>query len=143
MDKLFDPIRKEWVAATPEEKVRQTWLLHMVEKLGYPPALIAVEKEIAAFSCPRSKPPHRRLDAVIFAKEEKGALAPLLLLECKAVKLTDRALRQVASYNEYVKARYIALVNADEAWLGIWNSEQARYDLVLGIPEYSCLISRI
>lgn len=143
MEKLFDPIRKEWVAATPEEKVRQSWLLHMVEVLGYPASLIAIEKELRAFSPPSLKPPNRRLDAVVFGKRQEGGLFPLLLMECKAVNLTDRALRQVASYNEYVQARYIALVNAEEAWLGRWNAQHAHYDFLLGLPPYSVLVSQI
>ena len=42
---VFDPLRKKWVAYTPEEHVRQTFILFLTLDKGVPPELIAVEQQ--------------------------------------------------------------------------------------------------
>jgi len=111
MRQLYDPLRHEWVAATPEEVVRQTWIQRMVGELKYPKELLAVEKDLA--SLPHvlgDKIPARRIDLLCFLKKE-GGVVPLLLVECKEGPLSEEALGQVVSYNYYVKAPYVAVVN--------------------------------
>lgn len=109
MKEVFDPLRNVWVAATPEEVVRQTWIQRMIGELQFPRELMAVEKEL------RSLPhlldvPNRRIDLLAFMKTNE-TLKPLLLIECKEAELTEKALDQVMSYNLYVKAPYVAVVN--------------------------------
>jgi len=103
---IYDEVRGKWVAATPEEIVRQTWLQKMVSLLGYPKGLIAVEKQLGSLS-DGSVCPDRRADIVCYRKD----LRPLLLIECKAEDLTEKALDQALGYNDYVKADYVAVVN--------------------------------
>lgn len=102
-------IRKMWVAATPEEIVRQTWIRKMVEQLQFPQELLAVEKQLKSFACEGSCP-DRRIDLLCFMKE-KDQLKPLLLIECKEGQLMQEALNQVIAYNDYIKAPYVAIVN--------------------------------
>ena len=42
MVNIFCPFRRKYVAATPEENVRQTFLHALVEQFGYPQSLIGV-----------------------------------------------------------------------------------------------------
>ena len=56
---IFDPYRGRWVVETPEEIVRQSCLKLMVEELGYPSGLIAVEKTLKELLNSAS-PPLRR-----------------------------------------------------------------------------------
>ena len=43
---VFDPVRRRWVALTPEEWVRQHVINHLVHDLGCPASLIAVETKL-------------------------------------------------------------------------------------------------
>ena len=45
-DSLFCPLRKIWVAALPEEKIRQALIQKMTQHLGYPLGNIALEKSL-------------------------------------------------------------------------------------------------
>ena len=74
-NKLYCPFRRTWVASTPEEGVRQAFLRAMVEQLGYPQSLIAVEVPIEVGAGVT-----KRCDAVVYA----SSLLPLMLLEFKA-----------------------------------------------------------
>ena len=108
---VFDPIRKVWVEATPEEIVRQSLLLRMISELNYPRHLIAVEKELSSLphlTEMKKEVPKRRLDIVCFDKQSH---LPLLLIECKAIPLKETMLPQLLGYNAFVKAPYICLVN--------------------------------
>lgn len=113
MREVFDPLRQVWVAATPEEIVRQTWIQRMLGQLKFPRELIAVEKELKALPHlieEKSVLPTRRIDLLVYMKTMK----PLLLIECKEAGLTQDALDQVISYNHYVKAPFVAIVNQNE-----------------------------
>jgi hypothetical protein len=113
MREVFDPVRQLWVAATPEEVVRQTWIQRMVTVLGFPKELMAVEKELKVLPHlieEKNVVPSRRIDVLSFMKTNENMM-PLILIECKKGELTQKALDQVASYNYYVKAPYIAIVN--------------------------------
>lgn len=110
MREVFDPIRQAWVAATPEEVVRQTWIQRMIGSLRFPKELLSVEKELRAVAKQGHEVPHRRVDVLAFMKD-RDKFQPLLLMECKEGDLTEAALCQVISYNYYVQAPYVAIVN--------------------------------
>jgi hypothetical protein len=93
-------IRKQRVANTPEEQVRQSLIKKMIVELGFPKGLISVERKIGS----------RRFDLVCYSKE----MTPLLLVECKAGAIDEAAARQVLGYNDSVKAPFICLVNGME-----------------------------
>ena len=46
LSELYDPIREMWVAATPEEEVRQRLIALMIHSLGFPRGLLAVERSL-------------------------------------------------------------------------------------------------
>ena len=93
----------------PEEKVRQALIQELIA-FGFPKELIVVEKEIGEVSSIQNAP-KRRVDILCFMK--KGdVLLPLLVIECKAVALSDKALEQVLGYNYYVNASFVAIANA-------------------------------
>ena len=81
-DKLFDPIRKIFVPALPEEKIRQDLINKMIHKLGFPPSLIAVEKDLKHLPHIKDKSfsaNKRRADIICFGKNihPKYELYPL------------------------------------------------------------------
>ena len=102
MKQVFDVVRHQWVAATPEEIVRQQWIQKMIQELGYPKEYIAVEKELVATM--------RRADIIVYSR----VCTPLLLIECKAEALTPADFDQVIGYNATLQAPYLALVNSQQ-----------------------------
>jgi len=143
MNQVFDPLRKDWVEASPEEKVRQKWLAVMTMHLSFPKELIVVEKSL------RSLPhisldaamPDRRIDILAFTKENEG-LKPLLLIECKCIPLTEKALYQVKGYNDFVGASYVAIANEEHIRVGFMDQE-LEFSMIDFLPAYSLLIKAV
>ena len=75
----------------------------MVEQLGYPSSLIAVEASIVVGEA------KKRCDAVIYDRQ----MQPQLLIECKAetVPLTQKTLDQAVTYNRRLNVPYLLLHN--------------------------------
>jgi hypothetical protein len=101
---IFDPVRKQWVALTPEEWVRQHFLQYLLQVKNYPPTLMAVEKEIDLWGL------KKRCDIVVF---NAGSTEPKLLVECKqpSVALDDKVIEQALRYNMHLQVSYIVITN--------------------------------
>ena len=90
MVNIFCPFRRKYVAATPEENVRQTFLHALVEQFGYPQSLIGVEVPIAV-----GAGVDKRCDAVVYSR----SLQPLMLIEFKAPEVEREPTLKIVSYN--------------------------------------------
>ena len=106
-EQIFCVWRHRWVRLTPEEWVRQQLLHRMVEQLGYPASLIAVEVAITVGEV------RERCDAVVY----DASLQPLLLIECKAetVPLTQKTLDQAITYNRKLNVPFLLLHNGPQS----------------------------
>lgn len=114
----------------PEEIVRQSLIHDMINRLGFPKELIVIEKEMSELPHLRGKGvPKRRIDLLCFTKKGE-ILYPLLLVECKAIPLRDRALEQVFGYNYYVGARFVAIANGQGIVMIDGNGENVRHELL-------------
>jgi len=138
--KIFDGMRQAWVAATPEECVRQQWLRRMVDHLGYPAGLLVVEKQLKELPhlC-GAEVPDRRLDILCYGKRG-DTLFPLLLLECKEGALKEDAVNQVIGYNYHVGAQFIAVVNMNGVRLGCIDFEKNEYTFCSFLPPFKELM---
>ena len=107
---IFDIIRKKFVVLTPEEWVRQHVIHYLIEVKKFPPARIAVEREIDLYGL------RRRFDVVTFDRAGK----PWLLIECKApsVELTRQVFDQAFRYNITLEAPYVAITNGVKHFCG-------------------------
>lgn len=140
-ESLYDAVRNIYVAATPEEHVRQGVLQKMVDALGYPKALIAIEKELKELPhLAHTAPPHRRIDVLCYGKKEH-ALYPLLLIECKAHAIDTAAKEQLIGYNHSVGAYFIALAAPSEMQFGYLDEKTARIVFHAGLPSYQELLA--
>jgi hypothetical protein len=101
-DYIFCTIRKRWFVITPEEWVRQNFLLLLIEVMKYPASLIAVEKQLMLEEV------KKRFDIVVY-KDSK----PYIIVECKEmnVALSESTLSQVLNYNLIIQAPYIIVTN--------------------------------
>ena len=75
---IFDPLRKRYVSLTPEEWVRQHFVMFLINYRNYPSALIANETSISLNGM------SRRCDSVVF----RSSLEPLVIMEYKAPHVT-------------------------------------------------------
>ena len=128
-EQIFCEWRHRWVRLTPEEWVRQQLLHQMVERLGYPASLIAVE---AAISVGETK---KRCDAVVY----DTTMQPQVLIECKAetVPLTQKTLDQALVYNRKLNVPYLILHNGPQTICVHGNNFYTT-----GLPRYADLLRR-
>jgi len=100
---IFDPVRKLWIALTPEEWVRQHFINYLLTNSKVPPGLIAIEKQIKVNRLAR------RCDIIIFRQSGN----PVLIVECKApqVNIGKEALEQALRYNLALNIDYLVLTN--------------------------------
>lgn len=144
---VFDEVRKAWVAATPEEIVRQQLLQKMIHKLDFPKDLISVEKDIRQLPhlLSVSNLPDRRADIICFAKDvhPQYPLYPLLLIECKEDRLDLKAQEQLLGYNHHVKAHFVALAGQSEVQLGYYDKDVQSYRFIPYLPSYNRLLSMV
>jgi hypothetical protein len=129
-------IRREWVAASPEELVRQRLLHSMIHELGFPSSLIVVEKAIQqlphlAATNPKNIP-DRRIDIMCYA----SGVQPLLVVECKAVALTWRVISQVLGYNQVIRSPFVSIANETEVRTGWFDQNQQRWVFIEHLPSY-------
>jgi hypothetical protein len=136
-EKLFCPIRKIWVPALPEEKVRASLLATMTGRWGFPPHLLMVEKGLRELPLARHFPrlPIRRFDIVAYA-ESRGTLKPLLVIECKRQTISEKAARQLLGYNYYFRAPFVAVAAAQKFLC--WHA--ANFERLEREAEYKVLI---
>jgi hypothetical protein len=109
---VFDTIRQMWVAATPEEIVRQQWIQRLWEKLKFPKAFLSIEKELKELPHlmhSQQAFPTRRVDLLCYSNEAR----PLLLMEFKVEALSEKMVAQVLAYNTFVQAPAVAVANQE------------------------------
>jgi hypothetical protein len=100
---VFDPVRKKFVALSPEEWVRQHFIAYLTGHRHVPSSLIAVE---ASLLYNRMK---KRSDIVVYSNTG----SPCLIVECKApeVPITQAVFDQAAMYNRTLEVPYLAVTN--------------------------------
>ena len=128
---VFDPLRKRYCTLTPEEEVRQKILFLLVEHLGVPAGLLAVEYSIKVNGL------DKRCDAVVFGKDGR----PLMIVECKAasVKLSPKTLEQAVRYHSALQPQYLMLYNGVDCYC--FKLEQGGLKALDHLPNYSELLS--
>lgn len=100
---VLDPVRRRWVALTPEEGVRQ-WVIGLLhERYGYPLELMQVEGAITVNGMTR------RCDIVVY--DTTGT--PQMIVECKKpdVAITQKVCDQACRYNTVLRVPYLLLTN--------------------------------
>jgi hypothetical protein len=147
---IFDEVRHKWVAATPEEMVRQGLLKKMVNELSFPRELIAVEKNLSEMphlshlhTCSL---PTRRMDIVCFGKgiHSKFSLYPLLVIECKeSEKDKSDAMHQVMGYNHYLQACFLAVAHPGGIEVGYRKPGEPHYEFLSHLPSFAELLGAV
>ena len=130
---IFDSIRSEYVACSPEEWVRQHLVHFLVEFCAVPRGLIAIEKEF------RFQEMSRRADIIVY----KSTGDAWLLCECKAphIQLGDAAFEQVARYNTVIQADVVLVSNGHDHYC--YTISDGKPQFLESIPSFPGQVSRI
>ena len=132
---VFDPIRKKLVALTPEERVRQALLQHLLRNLAYPADLIQVEGSIMVGRL------SKRCDIVVYSRQ----FQPLMIVECKQpeVAISQKVLDQVCRYNLALHVPYLLLTNGNNSLMLRVSEAEPHLTMLPAIPRYDELCSNL
>ena len=131
-NRIFDEIRKKFVALTPEEWVRQHFIRFLIDKKNVPAGLMILEKQIIMNTMAR------RPDILIHNKQGE----PILIVECKAseVEITQDAFDQIARYNSVLKVPYLVVTNGMRHYCCRMDYRDNTYRFLEDIPDYDEMI---
>ena len=129
---IFDPLRKSYVALTPEEWVRQHFVNYLTTAKGYPPALMANEVAITLNGM------KRRCDTVVYDRN----LRPRVIVEYKAttVKITKEVFAQIARYNLTLMVDYLIVSNGMQHYCCRMDYTDNSYTFIQEIPDYKKVV---
>ncbi len=127
--RIFDPVRRKFVALTPEEWVRQNFLRFLEKDKGYPLSLMAVEMGFRLHKL------QKRGDIVA----HDGSGSPLLIVECKApqVKVDQSTFDQIARYNMVLQVPWLVVTNGIHHYCCYIDRNKETYHFVQNIPAYN------
>ena len=113
---IFDPVRKKYVALTPEEWVRQHFVNYLISNKSYPKELIANEVQVI----------YNRF------------LTPLAIVEYKApaINITSAVFDQIVRYNMVLRVKYLIVSNGLRHFCCKIDYEKQTYSFLENIPEY-------
>ena len=131
-NQIWDPIRKKYVALTPEEWVRQHVVNYLCDDLNYPASLIAIEMGLKLNGM------HRRADIVIHNRLGN----PIQIIECKEprVKIDEAVFDQIARYNFVLKVPYLVVTNGLDHYCCAMHHEEERWTFLKQIPSWEELM---
>ena len=129
--KIWDCLRKSFVALTPEEWVRQHFVNFLITQKDYSSTLLANEVSIALNGM------SRRCDSVLYSQH----LIPRMIIEYKrpSVKITQRVFNQICRYNLTMHVDYLIVSNGLEHYCCKMDYENQSYTFLDDIPAYADL----
>lgn len=100
---IFDELRKKHLVLSPEEWVRQHFIMHLINHHKFPRTLIQIEGGLKLNTL------QKRTDIVVF--NHKGD--KIMVVECKApsVKINQEVFDQAARYNSVHQTPWIVVTN--------------------------------
>lgn len=122
-----------------ESSLRERLIEQLVSDFAFPRSLLLKECEISHFLSQVKLP--RRIDLLALYKQE-GLLLPLLLIECKGIKLHQKHLEQLQGYNYHIRAPFIALISLDQQLLFSTNQKSIEPLGKLRTYEELCLLTK-
>lgn len=129
--KIFDEIRRRYVALTPEEWVRQHIIKFLQIEKNYPTSLMAVETQVMVHGL------KQRADIVIYNRQGSAEM----IVECKApsVPLSNDVFDQAARYNMNLNVKYLLLTNGINHYCASLNYSNNSYTFIKDIPDFKQL----
>ena len=109
MELIWDPLRKKNVTATPEERVRQWFIIQLRDRFKVPVTMMMSE---AGFLFGGKR---YRADIIVFGRDGK----PVAVVECKRpdVALDAAVAEQAMKYNSVLGVKFLILTNGNLTYL--------------------------
>ena len=128
---IFDPLRRKYVALTPEEWVRQHFVHFLIQHKGYPSGLLANEVQLTLNGT------RKRCDTVLYDRTR----TPRMIIEYKAptVPITRQVFDQITRYNIALKVDYLIVSNGLEHYCCKVDYERFCCNFLKEIPDYTML----
>ena len=132
MNLIWDPLRRKEVTATPEEQVRQWFILQLQEVFKVP--LHMMKSEVGF----KFGDKQYRADILVYYKE----LRPLAGVECKrpSVPLDAAVVEQSMRYNSVLGVHYIILTNGNLTYL--YKLKDGIFVPCDSVPDYNEMLCR-
>lgn len=130
--KVWDPLRRKEVAATPEEQVRQWFILQLRDSFGVPMHMMMSECALNFGG--------KRYRADILVYDRQGA--PLAVVECKrpSVELSAEVVEQAMRYNAVLGVSFLILTNGKMTY--IYRLECGKFVPCTSVPAYEEMLCR-
>lgn len=127
-EQVLDPLRRRWVALSPEEWVRQHFTHWMISSLGYPAGLMANEVKL------KIGQKQLRADSVLYDRQ----LHPVMIVEYKAphISITQKVFNQITAYNMELHARYLVVSNGITHYCVKLSDDGKKYLFMDHMPRY-------
>lgn len=114
-NKIFSPIRNKWLSETPEEIIRQNYVCHLINDMGY--VLEQLAEEISLFDGLRGNA-QARADIVVYrsVEDKQNNKNPVIVIECKSdnVKIRTEDYFQGQTYAFICQAKFFVTTNTKE-----------------------------
>ena len=125
---ILDVIRRQYVALTPEEWVRQHFVHFLIGHKGYPQSLMGNEVQLKLNGM------SRRCDTVVYDR----TLKPRVIVEYKAptVNITQQVFEQICRYNMVLQVDYLIVSNGLNHYCCKVNHTTRAHTFLKDIPQY-------
>ena len=126
--RIFDRLRRKFVALTPEEQVRQNFVAFLIDNRGFPAGLMANEVSLTQNGI------SRRCDTLVSDRNGR----PFVIVEYKAptVAVTQNVFDQIVRYNMVFQARYLIVSNGLAHYCCSIDYTTGSYTFLEEIPPY-------
>jgi len=129
--KIFDDVRKKYIALTPEEWVRQHIVRYLIKEKNYPGSLFAIETGT------KYNRMAKRTDIVVYNPD--GHV--VLLIECKApgVAINQNPFNQIAMYNKELRGKFLIVTNGISHYCCEMDYVNGDHKFLEDIPDYDSI----
>ena len=131
MEQIWDPLRRKEVAATPEERVRQWFIVQLRDAFGVPEHMM--NSEVGFKFGAKSW----RADILVYDRTGQ----PLAVVECKRpdVALDAHVIEQAMRYNSVLGVRFLFVTNGKMTYLyGLKGDTFVPLDRIPSFEEMLC-----
>lgn len=133
MVKIYDRLRRRYVALTPEEWVRQHFVDFLIHVHAFRPALMGNEITLLLNGM------KRRCDTVVYDPHSR----PLMIVEYKrpSVAITQKVFNQISRYDSVLRVPWLVVSNGMQHFCCHMDYERQTCQFVDGIPDYDTLLA--
>ena len=129
--RIFDFLRRKYVALTPEEWVRQHFTHYLTDHKGYPKGLMGNEVEL------RVGEKRLRCDTILYNKQGQ----PQMIIEYKAptIQIQQKTFDQISVYNLLLHVDYLIVSNGLQHYCCKMDYDHQEYVFLQDIPDFENL----